>query len=100
MLIIGCAFFVPILDMSCRGLGVAPMLRNDPIHPVPQSAEDEDVEAVLPIPQNRVGAASHDDTGLLFRQLLDELRLVGVDLVRQAHGLPVLGAVLVRGVAE
>lgn len=58
MLIIGGAFFVPILDMSLRGLSVDSMLRNDPLCPVSQSAEDEDVEAVLPVPQNRVGAAA------------------------------------------
>ena len=69
------------------------MLCDDTVGPVRQCAGDENVEAVLPPLQDVVGAPPHDDAGLLLRQLLDQLGLIGVDLIGQGHIPPLIGVI-------
>ena len=56
-------------------------------------APSPDGKAVLPPLQDVVGAPPHNDAGPLLRQLLNELGLIGVDLVRQGHIPPLIGVI-------
>lgn len=93
MLIVAGSLFVPAFNVASGSIGGNSMFLNDANGPIRQFASNEDMETILAALQNIVGAPPHDHAGAFIRQLLDQLRLVGIDLVRQGHAIFLAGVI-------
>ena len=72
---------VLVLDALGNGLVGGTVLSQNALGAVLVVGVDEDVEAILPILQNVVGATAHDDARLLVGQIADHLGLRLVELL-------------------
>ena len=93
VLIVAGTLFVPAFDVASGSIGGNSMFFDDANGPVRQFASNENMETILTALQDVVGAPPHDDAGPLLRQLLNQLGLIGVDLIWQGHIVSLIGVI-------
>ena len=94
MLVIARTLFIPRFHMGPSGGGIDPMLCHHPIGPVGQHTGNKDMKAILPSLQDVVCTAPHDNKLTFIRQILIVFGLIGVDLIRHSHILPLVGVIV------
>ena len=87
VLIVHPALFVLILKPLLRAALRLAVQADDAVCPVGHGGMDKDVEHVLPLPQDIVGAAADNDASALLCQLQDDLPLHTPQKVRGGHAV-------------